>query len=535
MCAVETRFEGLVELLLHKKADVGIQERAVAMRGIDHGSEIREDEDLAERLIFTKHSTALHIAAEACDRAIAGALLDAGAGLEIKDGMNSTPLMAAIKNGCTPVAELLIERGADVHAEMNTPGSPLILAASRGKSRLVDLLTKAGASINQKAGEMGTPLISWAVIGGNRQVVRSLLEHGADVNATTNDSSTPLMIAAERGEASILRFLIAKRAKLNLRNNDGRTALILASKKGRGECVKALLASGADGSIRDNSGETALAHALKEGDQQIVKLLRDGGPATAKVQSVENDRLSDMIEFISAAIEEHNYSVVQFLAFSKPYGRWDVRPLRVASIPSPDGNGTFDPAEVSRYVWSVVSHRDFGLPPTTAQNVPVEFLKEGFDHKQRYCKNFYPPRRLALNALLMEAQTSSRSIFVQQKDLADGEGYERINNIYRQNGIYWTYVVPHGSPFEMSTQVDTLRGYRYSTNDESILKGLTHAGCYCLVKVNGYLVFMTGGLLGHSIGFIHGKTRPKPGSLRPLFSLSLVEDLGDGFFFYVSR
>ena len=535
MCAVQTRFDGLVKLLLQKKADVGIQERAVAMRGNEADSMIGEDADLTERLIFTKHSTALHIAAEACDRTIASALLDAGAALEIRDGMNSTPLVAAIRNGCTPVAELLVERGADVHADRNTPGSPVILAAARGKSRLVDLLIKAGASINQKAGELGTPLISWAVIGGNRQVVRSLLEHGADVNATTNDKSTPLMIAADRGEANIVRFLIAQRAKLNSRNNEGRTALMLASMKGRGECVKALLAGGADGTIQDNNGETALVHALKEGDQQIVKLLREGGPATVKVQSIENDRLSDLIEFFSAAIEEHDYSVLQYLAFSKPYGKWDVRPLRVASIPSPDGNGTFDPAEVSRYVWGVVSHRDYRLPPTTTQNVPVEFLKEGFEHKQRYCKNFYPPRRLALNALLMEAERSTRSIFVRQNDLAGGEGYERVNNVYRQNGIYWRYVVPHGSPFEMSTQVDTLRGYRYSTSDESILKGLSQAGCYCMVKVNGYLVFMTGGLLGHSIGFIHGKTRPKPGSLRPLFGLSLVEDLGDGFYFYVSR
>ncbi len=56
-----------------------------------------------------------------------------------------------------------------------------------------------------------------------------------------------------------------------------------------------------------------------------------------------------------------------------------------------------------------------------------------------------------------------------------------------------------------------------------------------MVKVKGYMVFMTGGLLDNSIGFIYGKTRPRPGSLGPLFDLALVEDLGEDFYFYVSH
>jgi hypothetical protein len=113
--------------------------------------------------------------------------------------------------------------------------------------------------------------------------------------------------------------------------------------------------------------------------------------------------------------------------------------------------------------------------------------------------------------------------------------YQRVDNVYRQNGTYLRYVVPRGSPFEMSPQMDTLRGHGYASMDEAILEGLSQAGCYCMVKVNGYLVFMTGGLLDSSIGFLYGKTKPKRGSLGPLFNLATVEELGDGFYFYVSR
>ena len=534
MSAVQQRFPALVTLLLEKKADVNVQERATAMPRISRYSEVPDAVDFTGRPLFVKHSTALHLAAELCDRVTAGLLLKAGADLEIKDGMNSTPLITAIRNGCTPIAEILIEKGADVNAEKDTPWSPLILAAERGKFLMVDLLIKAGASINQKAGELGSPLLSWAVIGGNRQVVRSLLEHGADVNVTTNNNSTPLMIAADKGEADIMRLLITWKAKVNLKNDEGQTALILASKKGRGDCVKALFLSGADGTIRDNGGKTALTHALEEGDQTIVKLLREGGTASAEVHSIENERLSDLIEYFSTEIDEHDYSVFQYLAFSKPYGKWDVRPLHRASLPGPEGNDIIEPAEVPKFVWGVIAHHDYDLPPKAAHNVAGEFVKEGFAHRQRYCKNFYPSHRPALIALRLEAEQNSRSMYVQQKELADGEGYERVDNMYRQNGIYWRYIVPRESPFEMSPQVDTMRGYQYSSRDESILEGLSQAGCYCMVKINGYLVFMTGGLLDNSIGFIYGKTRPRPDSLGPLFDLALVEDLGENFYFYVS-
>ena len=93
MCAVQERFPGLVKLLLEEKADVNVQERATAMPGIPHYSEVRRRSWISRKdRLFVKHSTALHLAAELCDRVTAGLLLEAGADLEIKDGMNSTPL-----------------------------------------------------------------------------------------------------------------------------------------------------------------------------------------------------------------------------------------------------------------------------------------------------------------------------------------------------------------------------------------------------------------------------------------------------------
>jgi ankyrin repeat protein len=535
MSAAQQRFPALVKLLLERQADVNAQERAALSPGAGRRPDGMSYIDFSGRPLFVKHSTALHIASELNDRATAALLLGAGTDLEIRDGLNSTPLIAAIRNGCTSVAELLIEKGANVNAEENTPWSPLILAAARGRYLLVEALLKAGASITQKAGESADPLLSWAVIGGSRLVVRSLLEHGADVNASNTSNSTPLMVAASEGEADIVRLLATWKAKVNRKNDEGQTALILASKRGHGACVKALLQSGADATIRDNSGKTALVHAMEEGDQKVVRLLRDGGTVSAASHSIENDRLSDLMEYFSTQIDRYDYSMFQYLAFSKPYGKWDVRPLHIPSMPDPEGVDSIASAKVPTFVWGVIAHHEYQLPPETIQSAGSEFVKEGFVHKQRYCKNFYPSRRAALIGLRQAAEQHSGSIYVQQKELANGDGYERVDNIYRQNGIYWRYVVPHESPFQLSPVIDTLKSYQYPLREEAILKGLSQAGCYCLVKTRGYMVFMTGGLLNKSIGFICGKPRPRRGSLGQLFNLALVENLGDGFYFYVSE
>jgi ankyrin repeat protein len=535
MCAVQNRFSGLARLLIEKGADLSAQEQATAMALTVDGVGRQENPGSALPPLFVKHSTALHIAAERCDQVTAGILLAAGAGLEMKDGLDATPLSSAIRSGCTPMAEMFIQRGANVNAGKNTPLSPLVLAAQRGKLWLVELLVNAGASVDQKTGKDDFPLISWAVMGGNRQVARVLLEHGADVNAATRNHSTPLMIAAGEGEANIVRFLIAQKARLDLKNDEGQTALIIASRRGRADCVQGLLAGGAVDTIHDKSGRTALAYAVQDANQRIARLLREGGVASGEGPSLENERLLDLIEYFSDEIDRHYYSEAQVLALAKPYGKWDTRPFHIASLPHPEGDGIMSASQVPEFVWEVVAHHDFNLPRETARKVRDAFIKEGFAHKQRYCTNFYPSRRSAFLALSQQAAQNTRSVYVQQRELARGQAYERVDNIYRQNGTYWRYTVPFGSPFQMSPKIDTVRGYQYPSSDESILQGLHGAGCYCMAKVSGYIVFMTGGVLDNSIGFIYGKSRPKRDSLGPLFNLTLVEELGDGFYYYVSH
>ena len=84
-----------------------------------------------------------------------------------------------------------------------------------------------------------------ATIEGNTDMVRSLVSSpGADVNATNDRGSTPLLEAARFGHEDICRVLIAAGANLKVRDKDGKTALMLAIQNNHDDVVRVLKEAG---------------------------------------------------------------------------------------------------------------------------------------------------------------------------------------------------------------------------------------------------------------------------------------------------
>ena len=80
---------------------------------------------------------------------------------------------------------------------------------------------------------------------GNTDMVRSLVSTpGADVNATGERGSTPLLEAARYGHEDISRVLIAAGADIKAKDNDGKTALMLAVQGNHDEVVRVLKQAG---------------------------------------------------------------------------------------------------------------------------------------------------------------------------------------------------------------------------------------------------------------------------------------------------
>ena len=84
---------------------------------------------------------------------------------------------------------------------------------------------------------------------------------------------TPLMQAANSGDAAKARALIAKGANVNARDGKGDTALIFAAINGQEDAILALLEAGADPFIKGSDGMTALSAAEAYYQPKVIPIL----------------------------------------------------------------------------------------------------------------------------------------------------------------------------------------------------------------------------------------------------------------------
>src|SRR5262252_1631890 len=179
-------------------------------------------------------ATALYAAAEAERPSTVAALLGRGADPNLTGRSSVSPLAAAAFRGNDRIVELLLARRADPDHADATGKAPIVYAAARGFASVVRRLLDAGVDAKAQYGNDLTALM-WAAghedgVGTTAAVavVELLIAHGAAVNAADTRGRTPVMIAAERGDAVAAETLMMHGADRDLRDKSGKSALDLA-------------------------------------------------------------------------------------------------------------------------------------------------------------------------------------------------------------------------------------------------------------------------------------------------------------------
>jgi ankyrin repeat protein len=122
----------------------------------------------------------------------------------------------------------------------SNPELALIDASAKGDLAQVRKLLDGGIGVNAKRmGEGTTPLIA-ACNKSRYDVVKFLLDRGADVNSANRNGWTPLMGAASAGNKNLVGLLIDRGADVKAKHAYGWTALKLAGSKGHQEVVELL-------------------------------------------------------------------------------------------------------------------------------------------------------------------------------------------------------------------------------------------------------------------------------------------------------
>lgn len=221
------------------------------------------------------------------------------------------PIILAAAAGHTSVLRLLLKEGADIDATSPrdvryephellqlAQGQRAIHAAiDNGQIDCFRVLLRAGTDIDAPNSHGFTPLMSAcraSSMGEEKsalciEMVRMLLEEGADPEPRSYDGSTALHIAASMGNAELIDILLqwVPATSLCCRTSDGMTPLYMAADNGSEEGVSRMLSAWAKQPAAYHVGcacggcsdqlRCPLAVAVYRGEEKIVRLLLDSG------------------------------------------------------------------------------------------------------------------------------------------------------------------------------------------------------------------------------------------------------------------
>jgi len=235
-------------------------------------------------------------------------LLDNGADVNVHvEG--GTALHAASYQGHDSIVRMLLEHGIyiDVMGTTKIFGSLTALCTASGHDRyqVVQTLLEKGANVNAKASILGSAL-HWASAKGYDKIVQLLLENGANVNGAGGIYGSLLQAASRGGHRSIVKLLLANGAEVDAEGGEYGFALQAASRGGHRSIVELLLANGAEVDAKGGKYGFALQAASRGGHPSIVRLLLANG---AEVDAEGGEYGSAL----KAALAKYRHKTVEIL------------------------------------------------------------------------------------------------------------------------------------------------------------------------------------------------------------------------------
>ena len=216
-------------------------------------------------------------------------LVEAGADVNVQNKDGYTALMCVSERGKVEMVKLLTERmSVSTLNQVNGEGqTALMLAASRctDNADILKYLVEAGPDMNIQC-KRGYTALMYASERGKVEMVKLLTERlsVSTLNQVNDKGQTALMLAASRctDNADILKYLVEAGADVNIQCKDGYTALMYASERGKVEMVKLLTERLSVSTLNqvNDKGQTALMLAASRctDNADILKYLVEAGP-----------------------------------------------------------------------------------------------------------------------------------------------------------------------------------------------------------------------------------------------------------------
>lgn len=254
-------------------------------------------------------------------------------------------LVSMIASGQREAVLVMINDGVDVNAAQSDGTTALMYAAHQNDLQLVKALVSAGASVKQ-VNDYGASVISEASISGTSgsgasagtDILKILLEHGADANWSNPEGETPLMNAARGGHLAAAKLLLQHGAQVNaIEGWGGQSALMWAAAQSQPEMMNLLISHGADVNLHgytrlwnrritaeprlkdmNKGGFSALLYAARQSCVECIKVLVKAG---VNLNAVDPDRVSALN---LALINLHFDAAAVLIDAGADVNQWDL-------------------------------------------------------------------------------------------------------------------------------------------------------------------------------------------------------------------
>ncbi len=173
--------------------------------------------------------------------------------------------------------------------EVSTSSSPVADATHAGDREMVRSLLKEGLDVNAAQGD-GMTALHWAALANDVEMAEMLLYAGANLKATTRlGAFTPLVLACKYGNGAMVETLLRAGADANATTTTGATALMLSAASGNDDAVRLLLDHSADvNAVESSGGQNALMFAAAYGRHTVIDILLEKGAEPAVTTTVVN-------------------------------------------------------------------------------------------------------------------------------------------------------------------------------------------------------------------------------------------------------
>jgi len=192
-------------------------------------------------------------------------------------------LREAADKGHLLCAQILLDHKSLPNQHDANGFTPTIIASRRGHTCILKLLIKHGANINKPSFRIRATALHWAATNGHYGCCRTLIAAGANIEAVTVHSRTPLMLAARSDQTNIMDLLVEHGANIHATDYELATALHLAAEEGASDCVWSLLHTNISVNTQTRTGDTPLMKAARGGHAEVLKyMIRHGADITLR-------------------------------------------------------------------------------------------------------------------------------------------------------------------------------------------------------------------------------------------------------------